>query len=322
MIQNAQMGVDPRNQINDLTNEEWEGKVSSVKMTPEEKEIIVQCKPILDQTRNLLIQRIGLERFKKVWGEHLSNAVFYPYQHPDQFVREHPAPFDVREVEDTALTTTKSSDIIFDPFTGSGSTFIAALKTGRRCAGVELMDHFYDLTARRISAYIGAPYKYGERGLYLKKGDCREVMTHMKDSVVDSIISSPPYYNILKRGTGERARQRNAQGLKVNYGNSGKDLGNIDNYPTFMNEMRNTYSLCHRILKKGKFMTIIVSDIFSDGRFIPYGADTLKVVESVGFKSQGVQVILDTWKKNRPYGIPYRVSFTFHHHYALVFQKI
>jgi len=47
---------------------------------------------------------------------------------------------------------TERDDIVLDPFLGSGSTLIAAEKTGRRCRGVELDPLYVDVILRRYEA--------------------------------------------------------------------------------------------------------------------------------------------------------------------------
>ena len=47
-------------------------------------------------------------------------------------------------------SVTKPGDLILDPFAGSGSTLVAAKKTGRRFIGIELADEHYQKAARRI----------------------------------------------------------------------------------------------------------------------------------------------------------------------------
>ena len=183
------------------------------------------------------------------------------------------------------------------------------------------MPEWVQTTKERIQELTGEPYQYGKYGLFLKQGDCREILSSMRPNSVDFIIFSPPYYNILKNSKGDRAQKRRNQGLPTTYGNSDKDLGRIDDYQQFLRQMESIYKLCHRVLKPGKFMVDIVSDICVKGRFIPYGFDTGQVVCNAGFNWRGTQVVLDHWKKPKNYGIPYRFFFNFHHHYALVFQK-
>ena len=51
-------------------------------------------------------------------------------------------------------SVTKPGDLILDPFAGSGSTLVAAKKTGRRFIGVELDDDFYQIAQRRVEEAV------------------------------------------------------------------------------------------------------------------------------------------------------------------------
>jgi DNA modification methylase len=42
-------------------------------------------------------------------------------------------------------------DTVLDPFLGTGSTTIAAAKTGRNSIGFEIDHHYFDLASKRIS---------------------------------------------------------------------------------------------------------------------------------------------------------------------------
>jgi len=53
------------------------------------------------------------------------------------------------------LDLTDCGDIVVDPFLGSGSTLIAADKTGRVCRGVELDPLYVDVIVRRFEAATG-----------------------------------------------------------------------------------------------------------------------------------------------------------------------
>jgi DNA modification methylase len=240
---------------------------------------------------------------------------------PDQYALAHPGSFDEREIVDHIELFSKPGELVFDPMVGSGTTLGACFKTRRYGAGIELYDHLIELTEQRILNVTGSPYEYGKHGLQLMQGDCREVMPKMKPEIMDLIVFSPPYFDILKNPSGERARYRRSKGLPVNYGNSPNDLGNMDDYQEFMSQMASIYSQCFKLLKKGKSMVVIVADIVKYGAFIPYHADTIYAVQAAGFRLRGIQVVMDQWKRKNIYGPPRRPYDCFHHHYALAFQK-
>ena len=51
-------------------------------------------------------------------------------------------------------SVTKPGDLILDPFAGSGSTLVAAKKTGRRFIGIELDDEYFEKAQRRIEEAV------------------------------------------------------------------------------------------------------------------------------------------------------------------------
>jgi DNA modification methylase len=67
-------------------------------------------------------------------------------------------------LEDALLDLTNRRDVVIDPFLGSGSTLIAADKTGRVCRGVELDPLYVDVIVRRYEAATSAPAVLVETG--------------------------------------------------------------------------------------------------------------------------------------------------------------
>lgn len=63
---------------------------------------------------------------------------------------EHPCQFPVELIERLVLATTDADDWVLDPFLGTGTTVIAALRHGRRGAGAEVLPKYVDLTRDRI----------------------------------------------------------------------------------------------------------------------------------------------------------------------------
>lgn len=62
----------------------------------------------------------------------------------------HPCQFPVELVERLVLSMTNKGDWVFDPFVGTGTSIIAAIKHGRRGAGAELAPTYVKLSEERI----------------------------------------------------------------------------------------------------------------------------------------------------------------------------
>jgi len=73
----------------------------------------------------------------------------------DEKLAMHPTVKPVGLVADAILDCSKRHGIILDPFAGSGTTLIAAQRTGRRCFAMELDPSFVDVALRRFRHVTG-----------------------------------------------------------------------------------------------------------------------------------------------------------------------
>lgn len=71
------------------------------------------------------------------------------HNHPERNLGAHPAQFPVDLVKRAILLYTKPGDLICDPFSGSGSSAVAAIETGRNFIGADLF--YADLRQARIA---------------------------------------------------------------------------------------------------------------------------------------------------------------------------
>ena len=67
----------------------------------------------------------------------------------------HPTVKPVALVADVIRDASHRSDLVLDPFAGSGTTIIAAEKTGRRACALEIDPHYVDVIVQRWQAYTG-----------------------------------------------------------------------------------------------------------------------------------------------------------------------
>ena len=69
----------------------------------------------------------------------------------------HPTVKPVAMLADAIRDVTKRGAVVLDPFAGSGSTLIAAEKTGRQARCIEYEPRYCDVIVRRWQAYTGKP---------------------------------------------------------------------------------------------------------------------------------------------------------------------
>jgi len=66
----------------------------------------------------------------------------------------HPCQFPVELIERFVLSMTNENDWVLDPFLGTGTSIIAAIKHNRKGIGAELVKKYVDLTHERIKLFI------------------------------------------------------------------------------------------------------------------------------------------------------------------------
>jgi site-specific DNA-methyltransferase (adenine-specific) len=69
----------------------------------------------------------------------------------------HPTQKPIRLVSEWVRLFSEADETILDPFMGSGTTGIAALRQGRRFIGIERDPKYFDLACRRIAAALAQP---------------------------------------------------------------------------------------------------------------------------------------------------------------------
>lgn len=93
-------------------------------------------------------------------GRHRSNVWAYAGVNTfrkgrDQDLEDHPTVKPLAMVVDTLLDCSNRGDLILDPFSGAGTTLVAAHRTKRRGAAIELDPIYVDTSLRRLAAASG-----------------------------------------------------------------------------------------------------------------------------------------------------------------------
>ena len=242
-------------------------------------------------------------------------------KHPDARIeRQHPAPFSFTDVGRLVRFFTKRGQVVLDPFVGIGSTLKACALDGRKGIGIELNPHFVELAQERISTEVRDMFSTADCQQVLQ-GDARELLPNIANESVDFVVTSPPYWAILRKEDHKVRQERIANGLSTDYGNDPRNLGQISSYAEFLKELTSIFSECRRALKRGKFMAIVVSDFRDKSRYVMFHADLAQSLETVGLEMRGLKVLYQRHKKVYPYGYPYSYVPNIHHQYILILQR-
>ena len=75
-------------------------------------------------------------------------------QSNEKIFGKHPTQKPLALLERIIEASTKENDLILDPFMGSGTTGVAALKLNRRFVGIDVEKQYVDLAEKRISAIL------------------------------------------------------------------------------------------------------------------------------------------------------------------------
>ena len=221
---------------------------------------------------------------------------------------------------------------VLDPFTGSGSTLLAAERMGRQGLGLELSGEYVALARHRLAELSSSPDVAASAGATdsaastRRDAATRSIVHHapasdlpslIEPESIDLCISSPPYWNILNQ-------RRSADGKeKRHYGNLAGDLGTIDEYEQFLTAVTDVYADVLTTLKPRCYCCIVVMDLRKKNRFFPLHSDLTTRLISAGYRYDDLII----WNRQaeynnlRPLGYPsvFRVNKV--HEFILLMQK-
>jgi DNA modification methylase len=116
---------------------------------------------------NVKLGRYGRNR-SNVWHYAGANS-FSRAGNEGNLLSVHPTPKSTELVGDVLMDFTARNDLVLDGFLGSGTTVIAAERTGRRCYGLEIDPLYVDATVRRWQAFTRADARHVSSGQTFNK---------------------------------------------------------------------------------------------------------------------------------------------------------
>jgi DNA modification methylase len=128
------------------------------------------------RTKDRMMAGTGLRRADGTMsGVSSPDKVGQPFKIPDSVIRmpphqlrggpenEHPAIFPVELPRHLIMSFSANGQTILDPFMGSGTTGIAAVKLGRKFIGIAIEPKYFEIAVRRISEALKQPDMFIEK---------------------------------------------------------------------------------------------------------------------------------------------------------------
>lgn len=235
----------------------------------------------------------------------------------------HPAKFPETMIAEFISFFTKRGQVVLDPMAGTGSTLVAALACGRVGLGVELTERYASVARERLSAELASLDAAEREPLSASRvltADAR-TLASLGLPPVDYCITSPPYWDMLRRqGFETQAKRRTTDGLDVHYSDDDRDLGNIEDYDEFMALLLEVYRQVGAMLRPRAYLTIIVKNVKKGGRLYPLAWDLGREVGNF-LTLKDEKIWCQDNQKLAPYGMGSAWVSNTMHHYCLNFRK-
>lgn len=257
-------------------------------------------------------------KFQKSWFIHNP-----PPRRKD--VLRHPGKFPETLAQEFIEFFTKRGQAVLDPMVGTGSTLVGALRSGRHSYGVELNPE-YAAIAQQVVTEERDNLGEAATGLISQviTGDAAQFSAHIqayKIPVIDYVLTSPPYWDMLRASGAKTQQQRRTdEKLDVYYSDNPSDLGNLTDYGEFLSCLTTIYAGLQPYLRTGAYLTIIVKNVKKGGIIYPLAWDLARSL-STTYLLKDEKIWVQDNIHLAPYGLGNAwVSNTFHH-YCLQFRN-
>ena len=269
-------------------------------------------------TRNTLNDLTGKEWLKLTSSFWISEKCLL-----DKDAFNHPAPFLVKDIQKLISLFTKKDMTVLDPFCGSGTTLIAAYLLNRSGLGLDLSEEYKKLALERLNKINAKNFSY-------ITGDNLDLLKNMESNNIDYIVTSPPYYNILKNNSGGIRENKSYKGFRNGarigvasyHTTSDSNLENCNSYDDFLIALKNIFKECKRVLKHKKYLSIIISDFTINKKETNVTGHIVELMIDLGYEFAGNIALIQNNKPLYPFGYPYAYKINHHNQNILNFRNI
>jgi len=212
----------------------------------------------------------------------------------------------------------KVGDVVLDPFMGTGSTVVSAYMLIRKGIGFEIYKPLIDLAARRLSEVeemrgpqplslpdaltleMDALRRDVDHEPVLVIDDARNIDKYMAGETVELVLTAPPPFVFGLGGTSRL---------------DPRDIGGINDYSTYLEELVKVLALARQLLRRGGFMIIIIGDVNAGPAIFPLHVDLINMLKKLNLEVRDIFI----WDKRKDYD-PKSLTGKVHE-YIMIFEK-
>lgn len=210
----------------------------------------------------------------------------------------HPATFPVSLAKKVLELFSHKGELVLDPFSGSGTTLLAAQDLERNAVGFDLKQEYIDLANQRLDAGRKArgesdPEKKPSGHLPQQipvLSDARNISKLLKPDSVGLIWTSPPYANLLNRPRKNKSRRnrKNEQLGKVEqYSQDTRDLGTLE-LDAYTKEMGDIFESLLPLLRPKGHCVINVPDMWWENMRITIHVSLIEELRRRGYELRNI----------------------------------
>jgi len=206
---------------------------------------------------------------------------------------------------------TKKDEVVFDPFVGSGTTAYEAESLKRNFIGIDIQKNLVEQLKSKVdNKEYFSEIILGDSSNNATFDEIIEILKKQKKKNISLAILHPPYADIIK------------------FSDLKNDLSNTKSLKEFLNKFTDVLKNTIEILEKGRYLAIIIGDMYKAGKWIPLGFYCMNETQKLGLTLKSI--IIKNMSGNRAkqhkeaiwrYRALSSDYYIFKHEYILLFKK-
>lgn len=220
-----------------------------------------------------------------------SQIAIWEFSYEKRDIRDkniHPAVFPIGLPAKCIKLFTHEGELVLDPFSGIGTTLLAAQDLNRNAVGFDLKKEYIDFTELRLAQ----SRLFGDAKQIAINDEAHNIPKYFRENTIALTVTSPPYANMLNRprlNKSMRGDLRQNQHYKKiqQYSDDPNDLGTMKpkQYSKALGEI---YKGILPLLKPKAHCIINLTDLWWENKRIPVHIYVIEALQEVGYELRNI----------------------------------